>query len=142
MEKKLPMSLGISRVSSNMEDDFISIIVEDDLSGARFLELKLGMADFARAISGLHGVGATGTVRGLDVIGLKHECRKFEFELSEGTKFRDKETARKIVQEVCPEGWEPDTGFGNQDSFYKKDGKEYAKTTIRRWVELPVVEVE
>ena len=64
----------------------------------------------------------------------KLEHKRFVFKLPPVDGWRDKETAKEIIQKVCPEGWKPDMGFNSQDSFFSKDGKEYARTTIRRWV--------
>ena len=136
MTDNLKMSLSISRVHCNIEGDYVSIEVKDENACVKLLRLKMSMENFAQAITGLHSTECVGEVSGLDKVGKKHENRDFSFELPEGTKFRDKTAAVKAVMEACPKGWTPDISFSSQNSFYSADGKEWARTTIRRWVEI------
>ena len=41
---------------------------------------------------------------------------------------------QKIAQSHLSDGWIADAYFGSQNSFFKKDGKQYARATIRRWL--------
>jgi len=134
--EKLPMSLSINRVISNAEDDYIKIEVCDENSCNTFVTLKLSLKDYAMCISGLSGAKCEGEVRCLDRVGKKHEHKIFEFPLGpeDEVDFRDKKKAREIIQEVCPEGWIPDTSFNSQKSFFSKNNQRWASTTIRRWV--------
>jgi hypothetical protein len=60
-----------------------------------------------------------------------------EFEVPKwNTDISDKEQAMELAKEHCPYGWTPDLYFNSQDSFFYKDKKRFARTTIRRWVEI------
>jgi hypothetical protein len=131
----IKMGLSIHRVYCG-DDSIIRIEIEDDEAAARFLEIDISLEEFAQAVTGLSIRPCVGVVRGLERVGKKHEHKQFEFEIpSEGKYERDnKEIARKAVEKVCPKGWIPDTSFNSQHTFFEKDGKMFARTTIRRWV--------
>lgn len=57
------------------------------------------------------------------------------FELPEANYMNRKEVAIETIKTVCPDGWTPDLYFGSQNSFFRENGKEYARVTIRRWIE-------
>jgi len=44
------------------------------------------------------------------------------------------DTKQKAIK-VCPKGWEIDLYFRSQDSFFHEDGKYYARTRVRKWVD-------
>lgn len=74
-------------------------------------------------------------VGNLDRIGKKHENKQFEFEITYTKAESDLELACKealFQQEMF--GWIPDNYYGSQGSFFKKDGKDWARVTIRRWI--------
>ena len=71
----------------------------------------------------------------LDYFGKKMENQKFEFELPSTSSYEDeKRIAIQMVDDECPSGWEADHYFSSQDSFFTRDGKKWARCTIRRWV--------
>jgi hypothetical protein len=120
-------------------EDAINITVEDKTSGTRFLQMTITREQFINAT--MNRLGNTDVleteVRNLDRVGKKMEMRAFTFELPEGTNVYDsglEELAKEIVRKICPEGWIPDTHFGSRGSFFKENGKEMARTTLRRWV--------
>lgn len=47
----LPGKLTISRPSCYGGDDYISITVQDELSGSEIVEVRVGMAEFTRALT-------------------------------------------------------------------------------------------
>ena len=64
------IGITISRIhSSHVEDDFISIEMEDKISHVRFLKLKMALADFSKAITGLSSQEATAEFSHLEHIG-------------------------------------------------------------------------
>lgn len=67
--------------------------------------------------------------------GKKLETRNFEFELPEHNYNNRLEITRETVKKVVPDGWTPDMSFSSRESFFTRDKKEYARTTLRRWVE-------
>lgn len=116
--------------------DGVRIEIRDRDASVMMIKLDLSSKQFTSAIGRLaHTEVRDCEVYGLDKIGKRQETDTLEFCL-DVDKWVDKtkNQARKKVIENCPEGWEPDMNFGSQDSFFNKDGKEWARTTIRRWV--------
>lgn len=119
-------------------EDSIRITIEDRKAGVEFVELELTREQFINAA--LNRLGNTEVkktiVRDLDRVGKKMEMGVFEFEIPEDiSKFSEEEKEFAIKHATkCPDGWLPDLGFNRQDSFFNKDGKRYARTTIRRWI--------
>lgn len=74
----------------------------------------------------------------LDRVGKKHESKSFEFEIS-----ADAVKDSYLLDLICIESllksgmadWTSDNHYGLRDSFFEKDGKQYARVTIRRWVD-------
>jgi len=74
-------------------------------------------------------------VRGLEKIGKKHENKRFEFEIPRDlASSRNESELQKLAQSLLKDGWIAERYFSSQDSFFKKDGVQYARCTIRRWV--------
>ena len=64
------------------------------------------------------------------------ENKTFEFKIPNDIGYGEnrKAIAIQTAKHKCPIGWTPDEGFSSQGSFFSKNGQDYAKTTIRRWV--------
>jgi hypothetical protein len=113
----------------------VTIELNDEASGERFLTVELTSSQFCQALSRLAYTKCKKTeVRSLDRIGKKIDVQEIILELPHNNYETRKETAIKIAAEICPAGWIPDTYYGSQGSFWTKDGKYYARTHIRRWV--------
>ena len=114
-------------------DDAINITVQDKTSTVRFLEMTMTREQFINAT--MNRLACTGvlkaSVNGFDRVGKTMEMDDFVVEIP---KWHDSEGAVRIVRKECPDGWVPDLYFGSQGSFFDKDGRHYARTTIRRWV--------
>ena len=135
MNDPLPIDANITIRSTY--NDMIWIEIQDKTSGIRFVRVELTREQFVNAtMNQLCNTDVIKTeVRDLDKVGKTMEQKKLEFPLPDWAQICDKGVARNEAAARCPEGWEPDTGFGCQDSFFRnEDGVEYARTTIRRWV--------
>lgn len=117
-------------------DEGMTLELHDSNANTTFVRIKLNQEQTCQVLSRLsHTECEKMEVRGVDKLGKTHECKKFEFELPEGTNWTNqRERVLNIVHSMCPEGWEPDIYFGSKDSFFEKDGKKWARCTIRRWV--------
>ena len=130
-----------SRISVAKYKDSVNIMIEDENSSLAFHEIEMSSKDFFKAFINSGVAMGESTTKGLNKIGKQMEHKTFEFEMPlEYPFFERKETAREIVVErmgeLDVEGWIPDMEFSNQDSFFRcPDGKEMARTIIRRWVE-------
>lgn len=122
--------LTISRPMYGDHRKKIAIEIKDVDANIEFLELEIGLEEFAKALTGLAGAECEMQFRWLENVGKRVEIDTFEFECK-----RDKQEAIRKVKKLCPKEWRPSTYFGSQNSFFKKDGKDFARTTIRRWVE-------
>lgn len=117
------------------------IEVEDDSSGIRFLKINLSAEQFMACLGRLVNVECDIDVRGLDLIGKTRETAKHEFKIpAELCNLRHKErdyfnkTAQELAQSQLTDGWIADSYFGSQGSFFQKDGEQWARVTIARWV--------
>ena len=132
---RITLDLGLTiRVSK----DGVTIVIDDTDANIEFVEVDMDPATFTAALGGLAFVPVTGKVGGLDRIGKRHECKPFRFPFCRrGHWLGDdmEKHAAKAVEELCPDGWKPDTHFSSQGSFGTTDGEEWAETMIRRWVD-------
>ncbi len=135
------MLLKDGRVSIHFRPEGLRIEVIDHEANLTFCQVELTAEQMANALSGLAYCQAKVEVGGLDKVGLRMEHETLEFPLPEGTKYRNvKEVAVEQVKYFCPDGWEADLWFSSQGSFFRLNGQEFARTTIRRWV--PIVTEE
>jgi len=118
------------------EDKPVRLRIEDDDARVTFIELSIEPKVFVQALGSLGSCPCDCEVRGLNKLGLKHECKSFQFQMPDkDMEYRQREkVAYRLANKLCPEGWEPDNYFGSQGSFFYQDGELWAKVIIRRWV--------
>lgn len=122
--------LTISRPYGFRQDEnpHIRIVIEDSASHVQFIELEVPLASFAEALTGLSGVEAPMTIRGLHNVGKRRVVESVTFDLSEeylkskDIKTYDKEKIRQLLKEdpdkmFQREGWVLDTYLGSQSSI-------------------------
>lgn len=131
----IPGKLTISRVHSNREPDYIEVRLCDDDAAIEVATAKLSLAHFAAAVTGLGHVDCEIETRGMEHVGKKLETDTLELPMLPDSNRGDKEAAIAAAKRWCPQGWTPDLCFGSQNSFFQRDGKLWARTTIRRWVD-------
>lgn len=118
-------------------DDEVTIEVSEGYS--KVITLTTTHRDFMRALGRLADVPCTeGVLLRPDVVGKVEEHKPLEFPLpgvptTVMHQHRVAAAEREALR-LCPKGWTSDQSFSSQDSFFKKDGKYWARTTIRRWV--------
>jgi hypothetical protein len=123
------------RISVLINRDETTIEVEDENANARFLKITLTPEQLSAALSRQMAVECEIEVKGLEKIGKKHENKTFEFEIpSDLANSRNENELQKLAQSLLNDGWIAERYFSSQDSFFKKDGVQYARCTIRRWV--------
>lgn len=129
------MKLENSRITILVNSEETIIELFDYKSFITFARIKLTPEQLSSALSRMsHTACKSVEVIGLDKLNktLEHEVLEFEIPY---VSYKERDAvAAKIATEQCPEGWEPDNYFGAQGSYFTKDGKEYARVTIRRWV--------
>lgn len=129
------MKLKNAAITVIANHDYVRIELHDKTASITFAEVTLTPEQFTKAMSSLAYTPCETNVRGLDLVNKKMEWKNFEFEIPNDW-MNEKKNAERIIKDVCPEGWEPSMYFGSQDSFFKKDGKRFARVTIRRWVDI------
>ena len=129
-------SLLNGKITILINSDRTTISLEDENSRLTVVEIELTPEQLSQALSRLSNTPCKFTFNQSGLIGKIHECKKLEFELQEELQLynRDDEAVYQIALQQCPDGWVPDKYFRSQDSFFKKDGKQWARCTIRRWV--------
>lgn len=118
-------------------EDCIRISVFDTASGLEFIHMELTREQFVNAAMNRLGNCDVdkAVVRSLDLVGKKRESDTMEFKLRDVKPYGDNRPhAIEEALRLCPEGWEPDLSFSSRGSIFKKDGEDWARTTIRRWV--------
>jgi hypothetical protein len=104
-------------------------------SGVMFFEADVSPSKFCQMMGRLVHVKVDADVMNLDKVGKTLEMDTLRFEMPKDCEYnKQRAVAIKLAHKACPEGWQPDEYFGSQNSFYHKDGKNMAQTTIRRWV--------
>lgn len=131
--------LTISRPHSNQEGDNITIAVTDAKSGVEFLELQMGLADFATAITGHARMNCVGEFRG-EHVGKKREVKSVKVPVTFGpwrlTEAEELVLATKLFEPYAVDGWEGNVhDLFNQHNRKREGDKEYAKVSFTRFVE-------
>ena len=75
-EKKLAVSLRISRCYGGERGDGVRIEIKDSESHVQFLSLELSIEQFGRAVASMLVDDLECTVRGAHLIGMKHEVKR------------------------------------------------------------------
>jgi hypothetical protein len=112
----------------------LRIELVDNTSSTTFAVATLSQEQTCQVLSRLCNTPCEIKVYNLDRVGKKMEHKYLEFPMPKHDYSNRHSKAIEGAKKYCPKDWEPDFYFGSQNSFYFKDGKEYARTTIRRWV--------
>lgn len=134
------MRLENAELTISIRDDAVHIEIEDGDAAVTFVEVAVSPEKFVAALGRLGHVPVISCeVRALDKIGTKMEVDKLEFQMPKSNAFElgdaKRLTARMLSLKSCPKGWTPDQSFSSRTSFFYKGGNEYARCTIRRWVD-------
>lgn len=131
------MKIKNGQITFLVNEDRTVIEFRDADANLLFARALLTPKQLSQALSRMGDVSCDMEVYAIEKIGTKHECLKLEFEIPEGLGWgykRDESKIYELALQAAPEGWTPDNYFSSQDSFFSKNGKEYARCTIRRWV--------
>lgn len=127
--------LNDGKISILVNPNIVTIEILDSDSSTTFVKVELTPEQFATALSRQMNVECNISVMGLDRIGKKMIHKVHEFEIPNNIPYnKRKEELSEIIKETLPEGWVSDNYFASQNTFFEKDGKKYARTTIRQWI--------
>jgi len=128
-------NITISRPSYGDGRENIVISIRDRDSGERFCEVNIDYKSFTKLITGQSEIDCELNVKNLERVGKKRENDTINFPFDETYSNERNELASEKAKEYTPEGWTCDNYFGSQTSFFRKDGVDYARATIRRWID-------
>ena len=134
MKETIKGSLTISRPTCGDGREYISIQVKDVNSRVRFLEVEISYAEFTACLTGRSETKCDLVINNLSNVGKTKKTDTITFELPNHSYSNKKEIAILEAKNRTPIGWEFETYFGSQGSFFQKDGKSWATTGIYRWV--------
>ena len=103
-ERTLKGRMRISRISSNVEDDYINITVTDDISGIQFFSAKISAADYADLITNREPE-CQYDLRGLENVGKTKESKYEDVFIPDSGHKTVKEVAENAVREYEKDGW-------------------------------------
>jgi len=118
-------------ISILINSDYTTIEIEDKDANTTFVKVRLTPEQLSMALSRLSYTPCEMEVHKLERVGKRHEHKSHEFEIPNDVKNNE---LHNLALLSCENGWTPDNYFGSQNSFFTKDGKKYARCTIRRWV--------
>jgi hypothetical protein len=132
---ELPGKFTISRVQSNVGDDYIQIQFVEVNSGARFVAARIDLESFALAITGQASLPCDLDIRGLDRLGKKHEV-KTEIVSYEGARFTDDlRVDPAAIAALAP--YEVDGWKGRVEDLFNHHNRSgpLCRVTFDRWVD-------
>ena len=138
------MKLHNASIDILVSCDTTTINIRDNDARILFASVKISPEQLSQAFSRQAFTKVLSCdIMNIDKIGKKHECKEFIFKVPKEycPTYKDA-NIEKIKSLICFDAlkkqglgdWEPDISFSSRDSFFKKDGVDYARTTIRRWV--------
>ena len=126
---------GKITISLTRSDGVAVINLRDKNASIGFAEVEMTPLQFYKALSGLAGVDCDIELGGLDKLGKMMEHKYLEFKMPPSDYHNREAIAIQEAINKCPkDGWIADGYFRSQNSFFRKDGEEWARCTIRRWV--------
>ena len=133
------MELKEGKITMLFGEDGLKIEVWDGTASIMFAKIKIEPEQTLQAFSRLACVPCKTEVFGLDKVGKKMISENFIFEVPRYglIPWKEREAAvGEIAKKECPEGWEPGLYFNGQNSFFEKNGQNFARTYIKKWVEI------
>jgi hypothetical protein len=142
---KINTKLTISRPINSDGGSYINIRIEDCTSGAEFVKLQIGLAEFTEALTGLSYVECAAEVHGLAVVGMKKERERAKILLPKRVGYDRKAIKEYLATYYDPtvfgEGWILDQYIGSQGSIVsntdpdtKEEFPNVANVTYYRYV--------
>jgi hypothetical protein len=129
------MKIENAKITMIINRDCTEIEIHDADANTTLARVKLTPEQLSMILSRQGYVECECNTGDLKKIGKKHENKYFEFEITYSKSKEDLALAcnEAIFQQGMHE-WESDNYYSSQNSFFSKDGKDYARTVIRRWV--------
>lgn len=130
---KLKGSITISYPSNGT----VRFQVRDETSRQTFLEIELSYEEFAKSLSSLAERPMTFNIHDSERIGKVKHTEDIEVEVPNN---HDRDISRKHVQKFVSKKiketgkpWIADLALSSQNSFFHKDERKFARTTMSYW---------
>jgi hypothetical protein len=140
------MKLENGRITILINPEGTIIEIEDATASVVFARLRLSPEQLSTALGRTAMVKCEIEINGLEKVGKTHENKYFTFEIPADlrspaaiSKYKEKRDSlhSMALAALEKEGlteWQPDNYFSSQNSFFQKEGKSFARCTIRRWI--------
>ena len=134
--KNIKVQLGLSRAGMGT-DSHIRMAIEDETSGVCFAEIEIPMEAFAYLVTGMHGIKADCTLRGLENVGMQHEGKTEIIQTPDNMPYNRDDNLELIEDILSPyevDGWIAYT----PDLFnhHMREGKNMQRVSFHRYVEV------
>ena len=129
------MKIENAKITMLVNREYTEIEIYDADANTTLATVKLTPEQLSMILSRQGYVECECNTGDLKMIGKKHENKYFEFEIAYTKSKEDLILAcnEALLQQGMHE-WESDNYYNSQNSFFSKDGKNYARTVIRRWI--------
>lgn len=141
MKQNIKLEARFGRINCTHEDDHGCIEFYDVASGTQFLEVKLTKEQCYDMILGNRTAKVTGIVRNLSNVGKTRVRDVIEIELESDLSYKDRAKQLTVLAEDyidktfgVDSDWVPSV-YINQNTFFKMDGKSYARCDVYRFVD-------
>jgi hypothetical protein len=128
----MKIKTGFSIVRSS--DDMIRIELQDEASGARFVEVRLTFEEFALAVTGCHVSDVDTTVAGLANVG-KVRVRETRELLCPLTSYNTDILEEWLVKNAQEDGWIVDPYLGSQTSKKYVDKGVLLRYSVHKFID-------
>ncbi len=130
------INLENPKISIFINQEGTTIELHDSKSATKFATIKLTNDQLASALSRLSHTDCSVELVGLDKVNKEMKWQYYVFEINQEIRKSNaalNQKCLKCLQDDNMTDWIPDSYFGSQNSFFEKDGKYYARATIRKW---------
>lgn len=132
--EKMKGRVNIARPRGSGEPEYVQIEVNDELSGANFISIRIPIKEFTEALFGLAQRPCEFDLRP-DLVGLKHEWKEEFVPFEDWTFYRDYGDRNEVAAEVFAP-FEVDGWKGRVDDLFNhhRRGKGGARVVFVRYV--------
>lgn len=129
------MKIKNPKITILINAEYTEIEILDSDANTYLAKVKLTPEQLSKVLGRQGHIECQCTTGDLTRIGKKHESENFEFEITKGRSDVElyADCSKALIEHGMQE-WAPDNYYSSQNSFFKKDGKDYARVVIRRWV--------
>jgi len=133
MKEVLDGKITITR--GRHSEDEVSITIRDVDSRRDFLNIKMRLADFSRALLNEARIPCSLETRDMDKVGKIKKEIPLIFECGLTLYINSNiQALNKLAEEAAKEGYKPSTYYGSKNSFFQVGKKHYARTTQCKYV--------